>query len=60
MKEESILKYNMNKKECLLAADGKNINSDLEKAEIYSIYFCSVFGMKWVDVSIPYDTVDKI
>lgn len=46
MKEEIILKYNMNKKERLLGADGKNINSDLEKAEIYSIYFCSVFGMK--------------
>lgn len=46
-KEESILKQNMNKKKVhLLAADGKNTNRDIEKAEIYRIYFCSVFGMK--------------
>lgn len=29
MKEKIILKYDMNKKERLLVADGKNINRDL-------------------------------
>ena len=44
--KESILKHNVNKKEHLLAADGKNINRDIEVAEMYYIRFCSVFGMK--------------
>jgi len=46
VKEEIILKYNVNKKERLLDADGKIINRDLQKAQIYSIYFCSVIGIK--------------
>lgn len=60
MKAESILEYNMNKKNVCQLQMVENINRDLEKAEIHSIYFYSVFGMKQVDVSIPYDTVDKI
>lgn len=60
MKEKFILKYDMNKKECLLVADGKNINRVLEKAQIFSICFCSIFGIKEVDVSMSYDTADKI
>lgn len=54
------LKDDMNKKERLLVADGKDINRGLEKAKIFSICFCSIFGIKEVDVSMSYDTADEI
>lgn len=44
--KESPLKHNMNEKEHLLAADGKNINRDIEEVEMCYICVCSIFGMK--------------
>lgn len=43
----------------MLDADGKIVNSDVEKIEMIHGYFCSVSGMKQESVSISCD-VDGI